>query len=316
MMPAAPDVTISNGPIRTRLYLPDPERGFYRSTRFDWSGVIASLEYRGHSFYGPWFTTTEPPTHDFIYRGEEIVAGAQSAITGPAEEFQPALGFTEAKPGDTFVKIGVGVLRRRDAAAYSGYAHYEIVDSGTWTVTPGADRVVFMQDVNDPASGYGYRYKKTIRLTSGKPELAIEHSLTNIGRLPIQAAQYNHNFLTLDRAATGRDIRITLPFGIQTTDPPDPAFAEIRGNQIFYTKNLVGQDRVTFPITGYGPTASDYDVTVENTATGAGYRVTSDRPISRLALWSIRSVVSMEPFVDVTTATGATTGWTLTYRYF
>jgi hypothetical protein len=33
-------------------------------------------------------------------------------------------------------------------------------------------------------------------------------------------------------------------------------------------------------------------------------------------LWSIRSVLSLEPFVDVTTATGAETNWTYRYAYY
>jgi len=313
---AHPETTITNGHIRARLYLPDAARGFYRSTRFDWAGVIGALEYKGHHFYGPWFDRTDPPVHDFIYRGAEIVAGAQSSITGPAEEFQPAQGFLASRPGETFVKIGVGVLRRPDAAEYSGYANYEIVDSGTWTTTPAADRVSFTQIVNDVASGYGYRYDKVVRLGPGTPELVIEHRLTNIGPRPIEAVQYNHNFLTLDHAVTGPDIRITVPFAIRTTEPPDPALAEIHGNQIHYTKVLSGEDRVTFPVTGFGASAADYDVTVENTATGAGYRVTADRPVARIGFWSIRSVVSMEPFVDVSTAPGATTAWRLAYSYF
>ena len=55
-----PQAHISNGQIKATLYLPDPERGFYRSTRFDWSGVIASLEYNGHQDHGPWFTGSDP----------------------------------------------------------------------------------------------------------------------------------------------------------------------------------------------------------------------------------------------------------------
>jgi hypothetical protein len=40
-----PEATISNGQITAKIHLPDPRRGFYRSTRFDWSGMIASLEF-------------------------------------------------------------------------------------------------------------------------------------------------------------------------------------------------------------------------------------------------------------------------------
>jgi hypothetical protein len=92
--------------------------------------------------------------------------------------------------------------------------------------------------------------------------------------------------------------------------------AEIRGNQIVYVKALEGQERVTFGIQGFGPEPKDYDVEIQNRRTGAGFKVTSDRPVASMSLWSIRSVISMEPFVDVTTAPGQTTSWKYTYTYF
>ena len=51
-----PSVQISNGAIAATVYLPDATAGYYRGTRFDWAGVIGRLEYRGHTFYAPWFT--------------------------------------------------------------------------------------------------------------------------------------------------------------------------------------------------------------------------------------------------------------------
>src|ERR1700688_1858260 len=111
---AAPQAELSNGVLKAQFYLPDSQKGFYRGTRFDWSGVIGSLEFAGHNYYGPWFTKTDRSVHDYIYDGPDIVAGPASAITGPAEEFvsnEKALGFDEAAPGGTFLKIGVGVLR-------------------------------------------------------------------------------------------------------------------------------------------------------------------------------------------------------------
>lgn len=310
-----PTANISNGLIDATLYLPDIEKGFYRSTRFDWSGVIASLAYAGHQFYGPWYTSSDPPVRDFEYRDSGIVTGAQSTITGPAEEFRIPQGYEEAQPGDTFVKIGVGVLRRIDASDYSPYGNYEIVDHGTWHSHAEADAVTFAQELQDPSSGYGYRYQKTVRLTEGRPVLIIEHSLTNIGRLPLQTSQYNHNFLVLDGAAPGPDFLITVPFQIKTDQPPDPTLAEIQGNTIVFNKTLEGEDRVYIPMEGFSNAVRDYDVRVENQRTGAGVRITADRPMVRLALWSIRSNISLEPFVDVSTRPGDTTTWTLTYQY-
>ena len=105
--------TITNGQVVAKLYLPNEKSGFYRGTRFDWSGVIHSLTFDGHDYYGPWFTKTDPSVHDFVYAGADITAGPCSAITGPVDEFKP-LGWDEAKPGGTFVKIGVGALRKEE----------------------------------------------------------------------------------------------------------------------------------------------------------------------------------------------------------
>src|ERR1700733_11277862 len=113
-----PQWEISNTSLRVKLYLPDAANGFYRGTRFDWSGVVADLEYAGHSYYGPWFTQTDPKVSDFVYQAAEIVAGPCSAITGPVEEFG-VLGYDDAKPGGTFLKIGVGILRKPDDARYT-----------------------------------------------------------------------------------------------------------------------------------------------------------------------------------------------------
>jgi hypothetical protein len=311
-----PEAQISNGQITAKLYLPDAQRGFYRSTRFDWSGVIASLEYRGHQFYAPWFTGTDPSVRDFVYRGTDIIVSPQSGIVGPAEEFQRPQGYETAKPGETFVKIGVGVLRKSDNSPYSAYNNYAIVDAGKWSSRPRADSVEFSQELDDPRSGYGYVYRKTVRLAAGRPELAIEHSLQNTGRLPLEATQYNHNFLVLDGATTGPEFTISFPFQIQATRPPDPKLAEIRANQIVYLKTLEGEERVTFGLQGFGKDAKDYDVRVESSRTGAGFRVTSDRPPASIGFWSIRSVISVEPFVDVSIEPGKTTAWKYVYTYF
>jgi hypothetical protein len=314
--PEYPEAEISNGQIRARLYLPDARRGFYRSTRFDWSGVIASLEFQGHQYYGPWFTRSDPSVRDFIYKGTDIVVSAQSGVVGPAEEFPRPQGYTTAKPGGTFVKIGVGVLRKPDESTYSAYNTYEIVDSGKWTVKSTADSVEFVQELTDAASGFGYLYRKTVRLASGRPELVIDHSLQNTGRLPLQTTQYNHNFLVLDRAGTGPDFTISFPFQIQPARPHDPALAEVRGNRIVYVKTLEGEGRVSLGIQGFGKEAKDYDFRIESRKLGAGIRMTSDRPLASVALWSIRSVISLEPFVDVTTEPGKATTWRYSYTYY
>jgi hypothetical protein len=80
LLPAAdfPAIEISNGQIRVKVYLPDAKKGFYRATRFDWSGAIGSLEYKGHNYYGPWFSRVDPNVHDFGYEGDQVVASPRT----------------------------------------------------------------------------------------------------------------------------------------------------------------------------------------------------------------------------------------------
>jgi hypothetical protein len=301
-----PTVEITNGTIRAKIYLPDAERGYYRGTRFDWSGVIGSLEYAGHRYYGPWFDRIDPPVRDFTYLGREIVVGRASGVTGPAEEFmtgETALGFDEAAPGETFVKIGVGVLRKPADGKYDRFGTMQVVDSGTWTVKAGRSEVEFRHELSAPATGYAYDYRKQLRLPKGEPRLVMEHALRNTGRKPIRSEVYNHNFLVLDGLGPGPGVAITLPFPVQVDPPLPPDLAEVRGSQILYRKALAGRDTV-------------YTSIREHAKAGAGYRVTGDRPLSRMALWSIRSNVSVEPFIRMDIPPGGEFTWKYTYEYF
>src|ERR1035441_9183370 len=70
-----PKATITNGLVRTNVYLPNAKTGYYRGTRFDWSGVVSNLEYAGHNYYPEWFQHMDPKVRDFAYDGAAIVAG-------------------------------------------------------------------------------------------------------------------------------------------------------------------------------------------------------------------------------------------------
>jgi hypothetical protein len=315
-----PRIELDNGVLKAEFYLPDARKGFYRGTRFDWSGVIGRLEYQGHRYYGPWFTKTDPAVIDFIYQGAEIIAGPCSAITGPVEEFSTddkALGYDEAKPGGTFIKIGVGVLRKpKDGGSYNRFRLYDIVDPGTWKVKSTRDSIEFTHDLADPSTGHGYRYEKTIRLVQGRPDMVMEHKLKNTGKRSIATSVYNHNFLVLDGQPTGPDFVLKMPFEIKTKRAPDGTLAKVRGNQFEYLKTLRGKETVFTELAGFGPTAADYRFTIENKKAGAGLRIKGDRPLSRVVVWSIRSVLSLEPFIDMTIERGEEFTWRYTYSYF
>ena len=313
-----PQADIANGQVKAKLYLPDPQQGYYRGTRFDWSGVVASLEYKGHNYYGPWFTGSDPQVHDFVFRGAEIVTSPCCKITGPVEEFKSdhgALGFDEAKLGGTFVKIGVGVLRK-DGEKYDAFHQYELVDGGKRTVKTHPDSVEFTQELADPATGYAYIYLKTVRLVAGKAEMVLEHHLQNTGRKPISGTVYNHNFLVLDRQTSGPDFSVALPFTVTSPPPPMKNLCEFSGNRFVFLKQLVDRDVIFTPVAGFSNDAKDNEVRIENSRVGAGLVMRGNRPLSAMFLWSIRSVLSVEPYVRLEIAPGSEFDWNVSYEYY
>lgn len=314
---AYPQKEISNGVLRAKVYLPNGERGFYRGMRFDWAGVMASLEYKGHGYYGPFFEKFDRSVAD-VEIGNPVVAGIASAASGPVEEFigadESALGYSEAKPGETFCKIGVGALRRIDSAPYSSYVNYPIVSGGKRSVKSGPDWIEFTQQV-DCGSGYGYEYTKTIRLLKSEPVMIIEHHLVNTGAKAIETEVYDHNFLIIDHHGAGPAIEINFPFAPKPTKILDP-LAEVRGKQLLFPKELRGKDTFYGEFQGFGKTAGDYEIRVENKSTGAGVVVTCDQPLANLGVWAVRTVVAPEPYIEIKIPPGREFSWKYTYAFY
>ena len=303
----APSVTIHNDRIEAKIYLIDPAKGFYRGLRFDQAGVVGRLALGGTSFYGPWFDRVSTVDAGYPFTPEGMVVDQMSAISGPVEEFAPA-GFDEAPVGGTFLKIGVGRLRKPDHRDYDHARAYAVVDPGRRSTDVTASSISFTQDVAE-----GFRYVKTLRLLPGQPQMRIEHELTDTGSRPLITNVYNHNFLNLGPG--NGDVVVTLPFPITPDIAPNPELARVEGNHFAFVRPLKGDERVAFLMSGFGDTAKDYDVLVENRKTGASVRVTGDDRLVRLYTWSIRTVTAVEPFVGIQLKPGETKRWSYTYTY-
>ena len=354
-----PSHEITNGEITATVYLPDAKNGFYKTTRFDWSGAIGSLKYKGHEYYGTWWSKITD-IYDFGYEGpnKDVISADFTAMVGPAEEFG-ALGYNDVAPGGLFVKPGVGVLRR-DEANYNHSRPYPIANGGKWDVKRSRDAVEFTHTLNESSIKFGYVYTKIVRLTPGKPQMTISHVMKNTGATPIVTNVYNHNFTTIDKQPTGPDVEISVPWQMtraagrggrgrqgapagapgtparQGSPPVDPSaplaagerigsqcgqpqmqsLASPQGSKLVYSKVLEGADCYQTSFTGFGTDATDNEIRIENTKTGAGVRITGDRPLTRFGYWSIRTVVSPEPYIDLNIEPGQQFAWTYTYDYY
>lgn len=287
-----PSVEISNTLIKAKLHVPDLEKGSYHGTRFDWSGIIYSLEYKGHQYFGQWYEKHDPKIHD--------------AITGPAEEY--------TIQGAERVRLGAGVIRKPDTAAYERFRTYDIEDAGKWTLNIRAGGVEFVHSLTAP-DGLAYEYSKTVALEKDKPLLTLRHTLRNTGQRAIDLTQYNHNFFVIDDEVVGPDMVVQFPFAPKATgDLKD--MAQVRGNQIVYTRELQKGESAATEIEGFGRDAKDYDFRIENRKSGAGVHITGDQPLSRIYFWSIRTVACPEPYIHLRVEPGGEIQWRIAYEFY
>lgn len=295
-----PEAQISNEILTAHFYLPDINNGYYRATRFDWSGNTTSLTFKGHSYYGQWYDKYEPTIHD--------------VVMGPVEEYGP-IGFSEAKPGETFIKIGIGALTKPDDTPYNSFKLYKIDNPGKWKFKKGSSEISFLHKLKD--RDYGYSYIKTVRLTEGKPEMVIEHTLINKGKKSIETSVYNHNFLMIDKEPTGPNYQILFPYKVSGECRGTDETIRFEGNSIKLLRNLAkGESIYCGNINGIENNPDNYNITVENIRTGAGVRITSNESLTKLVFWSSPTTVCPEPYTVVKVEPGQRYSWKIHYEYY
>lgn len=294
-----PQAEISNGLLKAHLYLPDSEDGYYTETRFDWSGLISSLEYKGHTFFGPWHEE-ESPIWDEI-------------AMGPVEAYYP-LNYGEAEPGETFVQIGVGAMTKPSDEKYVGFNPYPIVDSGLWTIETASDQVQFVQVLN--SERFSYEYTKTVQLVADRPEMVISHVLENTGEELMETFMFNHNFLVIDNQPIDKGFVLTFPVEMSGNGRGSGDIYEINGKEIVFLRGMDAEESFACKYLEGLTGVEGYEVRVDSLNTGAGVRITGDQPLSRLRLWGNSKTVCPETYLDIKVAPGETFRWSYGYTFY
>ncbi|GAA3749571.1 hypothetical protein [Terriglobus aquaticus] len=297
-----PSAYLTNGAVDLVLYLPDATNGYYRSSRFDWSGIIACASYRGRTYFGEWFNQYDPMTND--------------AVTGPAEEFRAAdgmeLGYAEAGATGEFIKPGVGVLQRVGDVPYRFGTVYPIVDHGTWTTKVTQRSVTFTQVLRSKL-GYSYRYTKTVELDPRQPIFRLRHTLVNLGQKDITTQIYNHDFFMLDHATTGPQDVVKLGFA-PTFDPATPSALRVQGNTIQFLATPDAAHVAQGAFSGFAGTPGEYRVQVTNTETKTAILQTSDSPVTKAYFWSTAKTICPELYTSIHVPVGGQQDWSIRYE--
>jgi hypothetical protein len=296
-----PQRVLANKAIKLTLYVPDVEKGYYRGVRFDWSGLVARVEYKKHTLFAEWKTPHKPDDPE--------------GALGTAEEFgiQSPPGYKDAKPGETFLKIGVGELRKEKDEDYFFMTPYPIATTGTWKYTTTNTSAEFEQTLA-AESGWGYRYVKRLRLDGEKPAFTIAHELHNTGKKRIDTDVYCHNFIIFDGDPIGPNYRIR--FGFPARAPENHQLgdlAEVTDKGLAVRREL-GDKTFQVRLDGLTGKAADNTFTVEHARSRLALRVVGDTPLSKFNVWSIKTALCPEPFVAVKLDPGESMKWSSRYE--
>src|SRR5262245_50462953 len=276
-----PRHVITDGRLTLTVLLPDATTGFYRGTRFDWSGVVEKAEINGHTLFGYWKATHDPTNHDDVPGTAEEFGTATSPVAGP-------LGYREAKPGQTFLKIGVGELEKIEEPRYRFTERYKIVKPGTWEVKTAKDAVEFHQEMTHPA-GYGYRYVKRISFLTGAdaPGFRIARTLSNTGTKRLETDHYAHHFMTIDGDPIGPNYTIRFGFpAVVRGENRLGDLAAVRDGALVLRKPL---EKASIFAELAGAPAEQHRIAVEHAPTGVSLRITGDRPLTKCNVWSVQT---------------------------
>jgi hypothetical protein len=295
-----PHARITNGTMNAVVFLPDLKNGYYRAARFDWSGIVACASLNGHTFFGEWFDHYSPMTND--------------AVTGPSEEFREPLGYDAAKPGEEFVKVGVGVLKRIDNQPYKIGTPFTILDHGRWKVRVHKNSIIFRQELRS-SLGYAYVYEKVLSLDKRSNVLHIAHRLKNIGTKAIDTTVYPHDFFMLDNKTTGPAMQVHFPF-VPVPSRPYPDTVRLEGMTIKWLAQMQPHKYASGEMTGFSSKVSDFDFTFQDLELGIGVEETSDSPLAKAFFWSTPTTVCPEGFVGIHVKPGETQRWNIYFRFF
>ncbi len=271
----------------------------YNFSRFDWTGKIISVKYKGITVSG--IESTNDKQENRIGKGFYNEFGIERP-----------LAYNEVKDGEYFPKIGIGVLKK-NGANYDFRKEYEI-EPAKFNVSTKSNRVI-IECKAENVIGYSYILKKEIELTESG--FIIHYQLKNTGIKTIVTDEYTHNFISINNQLIGRDYILRFPFILDHQ----------KFNASVNPENMVEftQDKVLFSSTPneqffFGNLTGDNDVNATweliNTKTKIGISETGSFTTNKVNLWGWKHVISPELYIEISVEPGQSQVWTRTYKIF
>jgi hypothetical protein len=280
------------------LHLELPLEG-YQFSRFDWTGKINSVKFQGQLL-----STKENPdavNEDILGQGFYNEFGIDSP-----------LGFTEAKSGEWFHKIGVGLLKKESE-------HY--LFSAPYKIKPAVFEVfIYPEKITlhchgQKENGYGYILQKEIALN--KSGFSVNYSLENTGEKDIITNEYTHNFIAFNQKLMGPNYTLKFPFTV---------------NPVLFREKVNPQEKVAFSgrevqfksqpkepfffsqLNGSQSVKANWEL--HHRKSKFSLSETGDFNTQKVNLWGNQHVVSPELFFEIALKPGQVVKWSRNYQVF
>lgn len=269
----------------------------YRGTRFDWSGVFHRIVKDGYVYVDRWSDVEDIYVHDHV--------------RGPVEEFV-TVDFNGIKPGDTFVKPGVGLLLRPDDKPYDWFRLYPIADEGQRDVNVSASAIIFRHILKGI-----YSYEKKIELLSGDT-MRIAHRMTWEATSPLEGYSYNHNFFTFGGTLVGPGRKIDFPYTPTGNWRSEYDNVALEGNGIRFSAPVIPPSVYMGDLhSANGSTPYSFRIS-ENEPSGGnmyGVNVCGSRTLHHVVFWANPRVACVEPYMPIRLGKGESAEWDILYTF-
>lgn len=283
---------LKDGDLTVEVMDPNAPDRYYRGVRF--TPVAAIM-------------TAARGTNEFLYH--EAQHDPLTAVAGLFAEFDlvtPPPGFAEAKLGDGFIKIGVGVLKK-DTERYQFWHPYEQLQPARTQVT-WSDTTATFRQLGAPCNGYGYELEATV--TVCQATIRVDWRLKNSGTQPLETQHYAHNSFRFNRQPVGPDYTLEFPYDFAARKLQTGQRQEGRAIRFLATLPEPVNIEVDYP--------SDYaganSLVVRHAASGLSVTCLTSLPGTRTAVHAASVYLCPEQFIALALKPGETATWSRQYR--
>lgn len=293
--------TLSSDRLEVDVMDPHSPDRYYRGPRFSPVANVLQVRMDGHRFL------FAPAKHDPLTEN----GGLAMEFDIGTEPNPPPPRFNEAAPGEGFLKIGVGVLKKETDPLYKFYTPYAVLQPATTTVEWNADRARFLQ-ICPGVAGYAYRLDAEVRVVAN--EVRVTCRLANTGAKPFSTEHYAHNFFAFDNHGVGPGHTVEFP-GDFTAHIPKPVIVQ-NGRVLEIIGEITTKIKAAEAfVTPLPPVGSEASARVRHAASGLGIRATVSRPTSRMTVHANPRYLCPEQFIRIDLKPGETADWERVYVF-